>query len=247
MFNRKRFKKDPKNILVISDTQFPYEHEDALDFCLAVEKKYNCGKVIHIGDVADLHAFSQYEKSPEAESTIDELNKLRDVVEEWAKAFPEMDIMRGNHDERILRKLRGAGIPEMVISDDEILQRTLGYPQGWKWHKKMVVSSKNGDILFTHGDQKGYTQRAGGNSSKARMSIVTGHRHSSAYVHFVSTPRELQFDMIVGCLIDDDKFPFDYNNKDANRPILSVGVIRDGFPELIPMRLDKNGRWDGTV
>ena len=72
-------KKNKKNILIISDTQFPYERADYLKFCKSVEKKYNCGRVIHIGDVADCLNFSNYERDPECPSIPDEVSNLKKV------------------------------------------------------------------------------------------------------------------------------------------------------------------------
>lgn len=52
--------------------------------------------------------------------------------------------------------------------------------------------------------------------------------------------------MHVGCLADDNSLALAYNKINPKRPIVSLGVIIEGIPQLIPMILDKKGRWIGT-
>ena len=238
--------KKSKNILIISDTQFPFEHQDALAFCKAVQEKFKCGRVVHIGDISDQYHFSMYAKSPDALSANEEISTLQATVQDWAEAFPRMDITIGNHDKRIIRRLRDAGVPSTLFTDTEVLNRALGLRKssGWKWHKQITLEHNFGKVLIMHGDQRGITQRAGGNISTTGMSTITGHRHSTAHISYRSTSDELKYDMVVGCLIDDEKLPFDYNKGDVKRPIISVGVIVDGYPQLIVMRLDEEGKMD---
>jgi hypothetical protein len=55
------------------------------------------------------------------------------------------------------------------------------------------------------------------------------------------------FAMQLGCLIDDTLPAFQYNKRDLMRPILNVGVILDGCPQIIPMFTNEAGRWIGKV
>jgi hypothetical protein len=49
--------------------------------------------------------------------------------------------------------------------------------------------------------------------------------------------------MVVGCLIDDKSMAFGYNKLQLKRPLIGVGMILDGQPKLLPMILNKEGRW----
>jgi hypothetical protein len=49
--------------------------------------------------------------------------------------------------------------------------------------------------------------------------------------------------MVVGCLIDDKSMAFAYNKLQLKRPLIGVGIILDGQPKLLPMILNKEGRW----
>jgi hypothetical protein len=53
--------------------------------------------------------------------------------------------------------------------------------------------------------------------------------------------------MRVGCLIDDASMAFAYNKVFKERPVIGCGIVINGFPRLIPMALDKHGRWKGKL
>jgi hypothetical protein len=78
-------------------------------------------------------------------------------------------------------------------------------------------------------------------------STVQGHFHEKAQISYQSTPERLIFDMHVGCLADDNSLALGYNKINPRRPIVSVGVIINGVPQIIPMILNKNGRWIGKI
>jgi hypothetical protein len=52
--------------------------------------------------------------------------------------------------------------------------------------------------------------------------------------------------MTVGCLID-DALALTYNKNTLKRPIIGCGAILDGHPKLLPMILEKGGRWNGET
>jgi hypothetical protein len=53
--------------------------------------------------------------------------------------------------------------------------------------------------------------------------------------------------MQVGCLINMKSLAFEYNKLQKSRPVIGTGVIIDGLPILIPMVLDKKGRWNRKI
>jgi hypothetical protein len=50
-----------------------------------------------------------------------------------------------------------------------------------------------------------------------------------------------------GCLIDRKALAFAYDKLNLNRPIIGTSIIIDSKPELIPMILNKAGRWIGKL
>lgn len=240
-----KYKKE--NILIVGDTQFPYDRDDYLDFCDKVRDKYKCGRIIHIGDIADCLNFSFYPKDPSAPSVLEEVEELKIAFEDWEKVFPEMECVVGNHDNRVRRRLDSAGFPEELITTENVFREAFGLPKGWSLHDKIKVKTKSGDVYFFHGDELGSSIVAGQTARKLGASLVRGHHHTQSFLYFISTPHQLIFDMIVGCGIDKDKIAFKYQRKNMARPIFSCGVIENGKPIIVPMSLGKDGKWDGAV
>jgi hypothetical protein len=56
-----------------------------------------------------------------------------------------------------------------------------------------------------------------------------------------------RFDYQSICLINMKSLAFEYNKLQKSRPVIGTGVIIDGLPILIPMVLNKNGRWNRKI
>ncbi len=79
------------------------------------------------------------------------------------------------------------------------------------------------------------------------MSVIQGHFHESFDIQYASSPNKLLWAMTVGCLIDKKSLAFKYNKTNCKRPILGCGIIIDGQPRLLPMIVNKRGRWIGEI
>ena len=64
---------------------------------------------------------------------------------------------------------------------------------------------------------------------------------------YISTPEKLMFDAHTGCLADDKSLALGYNKINPKRPIVSVIVVINGIPQIVPMILKKGGRWTGKL
>jgi predicted phosphodiesterase len=240
---RKPVERDSKNerVLVISDMHIPYQHPDALDFLKAIKKKYKPDRIINIGDELDNHAMSYHESDPDAPSAGDELRRARPIVKQLEEMFPNMDLIESNHGSLYYRKAKTHGIPkEVLLPYNDLLQ----VGPGWRWHFDLTITLSNGELCYFHhgkvSDVLVLTQRMG-------MSAVQGHYHNSFRTAFWGNPRGLYWGMQVGCLIDDSSFAFQYNKTTTDRPVIGCGIILKGVPHLLPLVMDKNGRWDGEV
>ena len=74
-----------------------------------------------------------------------------------------------------------------------------------------------------------------------------GPHHGVFDICYLGTPYSLNWGMTVGCLIDDASLAFAYNKNTLKRPIIGCGAILDGQPKLLPMILEKGGRWTGET
>lgn len=212
-----------RRVLVIGDLHTPFEHPDYLAFCKRVYKEYKCNHVIFIGDIVDNHGSSYHESDADGWSAGDELFHAKRSLAKWYKAFPKADVIIGNHEAIIKRKLNTAGLSQQWARS---LAEVLEVPS-WTFRIKLLLD----DVLYIHG--QGVTART--KVQRVGRSVVQGHRHTEGYVWYQPRERGAFFGMQVGTGIDNDSYAFAYA-KDHPDPVLSCGVILEGKQaHVIPM------------
>lgn len=229
-----------KNLLVISDMHHPYAHPDLLAFLKAVKTKYKPDTVVCIGDEVDFHDLSYHESDPELDSAGVELEKAIKSLRPIYKLFPKVTVVESNHGSMVLRKAKSGKIPKRAIkSYNDILEA----PRGWNWVFDTIIQTPLGPVYFCHGK----SGTAGRLASQYGMSCVQGHFHEKAQITYISTPEKLMFDAHTGCLADDKSLALGYNKINPKRPVVSLIVISNGIPQIVPMVLKKGGRWIGRL
>lgn len=232
---------DNSRILLISDLHIPYHHQDAIAFLLHLKEKYNPTRVICLGDEVDGHALSFHDSDPDLPSAGDEIRQALPVIAELFKIFPKMDILESNHGSLVWRKAKVFGIPKHYIKS---YNEVLGVDSGWKWSFDLTVDLPNGQKCYMH---HGKTSNIIQLSQQMGMNALQGHYHETFKLDYWGNSTGLYWGMQCGCLIDDDKLAFNYNNVNIKRPIIGTGLIIDSMPVLEPMRLNSEGRWVGAV
>jgi len=219
----------------------PYHHKDMVAFLGAIKKKYSPDRVVCIGDEVDYHAISFHASDPELFSPSDELAHAIYHMKKIYKLFPQCDVIDSNHGSLVYRKAKAMGLPRNVFkSYNDILCA----PKLWRWHNDLVLTLSDGNKVYFH---HGKTSAPAKLSKNMSMNCVQGHYHSRFEVMYWANPSGLFWDMRVGCLIDDKSMAFHYNKTTMDRPIIGCGIIVDGHPQLIPMVLDKKGKWIGEL
>lgn len=231
---------DNSRILLISDLHIPYHHQDAIAFLLHLKEKYKPTRVICLGDEVDGHALSFHDSDPDLPSAGDEIRQALPVIAELFKIFPKMDILESNHGSLVWRKAKVFGIPKHYIKS---YNEVLGVDSGWKWSFDLTVDLPNGQKCYMH---HGKTSNIIQLSQQMGMNATQGHYHETFKIDYWGNSTGLYWGMQCGCLIDDDKLAFNYNNVNIKRPIIGTGLIIDSMPVLEPMRLNSEGRWVGT-
>lgn len=218
----------------------PYHHKDTVAFLTAVKKKYKPNRVICVGDEVDKHAMSFHDSDPDLPSAGDELKLAIKKLQPIYKLFPKVDVLDSNHGSMHYRKGKHHGIPRKYLRDyKDILEA----PEGWNWHTEFKFKSGNVDILVRHQFTKNILRDVQFNS----YCLIAGHYHEDFCIQYASNPDKLIWGMTVGCLIDKKSLAFEYNKTNMKRPIIGVGIVVDGHPILIPMVLNKNGRWNKQI
>lgn len=230
-------KNQNKRILILSDLHAPYGHPDTIPFLRAIKKKFKPDRVVSVGDELDFHALSFHETNPDLLSPGAELEKAIGHLKPIMKMFPKMDICESNHGSMVYRKGVFNGIPRHVFkSYGEVLEA----PKTWKWHSHIILTMSNGEKLYVCHSKGADVLRV---SQAMGMSVVQGHHHEKFELRYWANSMALYFGMFVGCLINDDELCYNYNKINLKRPLIGSSMIIDGIPKLIPMILDKNGRW----
>ena len=231
-------KLNTKRILCISDQHAPYSHPDMIPFLRAIKKKYKPTLVINLGDEVDQHAQSFHDSDSDLPSAGDELKQAINGLKELEKLFPSMYILDSNHGSMVQRKFKFHGIPMKYLASP---QDIYGVSKKWQWVSDLTVKLPNGqDCYFCHGMVKDGLKLA----MQRGTNVVQGHFHTDFNIKYVGNPSNLLFSLQSGCLIDTKALAFAYDKLNLNRPVIGTSVIIDSQPILIPMNLNKNGRWD---
>jgi hypothetical protein len=227
-------------ILVISDTHFPYHHEDTFKFLSWVKGYWGIDGAVSVGDMNDNHFPSYHEKEWDCYSGKDEIKYSREACKELEEIFPELLISTGNHDLLPKRKAQSADIPlDWVAHPNNIY----GLKGGWEWGSHHYFKVGDNKCLLVHS----VSANTRNNATKYSYCSVQGHHHSEFCVAYTSDTDLLRWSMSVGCLIDPRAPAFRYDkNNIVKRPILGCGVILDGVPYTVPMMLNSKGRWIGA-
>lgn len=207
-----------RRILVIGDIHAPFVLEGYLEFCKEMYARFNCNQVIFIGDIIDNHYSSYHETDPDGMGGGQELDAAIKVVADWADAFPEADVIIGNHDRMIMRKAFSSAIPKQWIKDYNDVLGT-----NWNWVERIVYD----DVQYVHGE--GGTART---KAKAdMMSTVQGHIHTQAYCEWMVGRNFRVFGMQVGCGVDSNAYAAAYA-RHFKKQAIGCGVVIGGHTAI---------------
>lgn len=230
-----------KRILVVSDLHCPYQHKDVVPFLAALKKKYKPTRVIFTGDEADFAGISFHDHDPDLDAPGKELQKAIDALKPLYKMFPVAEILESNHGSLVLRKALAHGLSRKFFkTPGDILQA----PKGWIWHFDIQLTLPGGAPCYFHHSKGANVKK---NSQAMGSSFVQGHHHESFEIQYWGNPNALLFGLTAGCLVDSNSLAMAYNKNNLRRPVIGCAVIINGIPELIPMLLDKKGRWTGKL
>ena len=202
-------------VLVIGDLHEPFCLDGYLEFCIDTYNKYQCNKVVFIGDVIDNHYSSYHETDADGMGGGQELELAISKLAEWYNAFPKAHVTIGNHDRLIMRKAQTSAVPKKWIKD---YKEVLEVPN-WEFVNRVVIDN----VQYIHGE-------AGTAKVKCKadmMSTVQGHLHTQAYTEWFVGANFKVFGMQVGCGIDHESYAMAYA-KAGKKPVIGCGVVIDG-------------------
>ena len=227
-------------VLVISDTHAPYQHPDTIKFLKAIKDKYNPDRVIHIGDEIDNHAMSFHPSDQSLYSAGDELKAAREVIWQIEELYPKVEVMESNHGSMAYRKAMVAGIPKEILRP----YHTVLDVKNWTWHPDLTITLPSKQRCYFH---HGKSANSLTFLKDTQLCCVQGHYHEKYNIQYHGTADQLTWVIATGCLIDDHSLAFAYNNVNLKRPIIGCSIILDSQPHLLPMVLNRKGRWMGRL
>lgn len=212
--------------LFISDPQIPFEHEKALTFCKYLKKTFKIPdeNVYCVGDELDAWWGSMFDKDGEFEHTPNqEIDEARSKLTDWYIAFPKMKIADSNHGIRWKKKAMHAQIPLQLMKSMQEVFRT---PPGWLWQKRWDIDDKH-PMTMVHGDAWGGMYPHKNAALHLARNVIIGHFHSIAGIEWVKTDGFKVWGMVTGCLIDAEKYAFNYAKDNKFKPMIGAGVVLD--------------------
>ena len=202
-------------VLVIGDIHEPFCLDGYFEFCVEQYLKYQCNKVVFSGDIIDNHYSSYHETDADGLGGGDELELATIKLKRWYAAFPDADILIGNHDRMIMRKAQTSSIPTKWIKE---YKDVLEVPD-WRFVDRLVIDN----VQYIHGE---------GGEAKVKaisdmMSTVQGHYHTKAYVQWFVGQKFKIFAMQSACGIDHDSYAMAYAQR-GKKPAIGCGVVIGG-------------------
>jgi hypothetical protein len=219
------------NVLIIGDLHSPWILDGYLEHCKEVQRRYNCGQVVFIGDLIDNHYSSYHETDPDGFGAGEELERAIAKLKPFYEAFPNATVTLGNHDMLIMRKAYSSGLSKKWIKG---MAEVLETP-GWDFVEQTEIHG----VVYTHGTGSSGEQAAFQRALHRRKSHVMGHVHTSALVKFSASDHDLIFGMHVGCGVDEKAYAFQYAKTFQKKMVIACGVVlnKGTVPLVIPMSL----------
>lgn len=219
----------------IPDTHFPFVHPLALEFVTDTFNQFKVNSVVHIGDVTDGHSISFHSHSPDGSSPGHEMELAQRHVDRWRRRFPKAKVCIGNHCARVFRMAENAGMPSKFIKNYKDIWAT---PE-WDWQWEHFIDG----VMYNHGTGCSGKNAALNAAIQKRTSLVMGHTHTYAGLTFHSNYRDRVFGLNVGCLIDTKSYAFNYGRDFPVKPVLGCGVVIDGYPMFVPMKIGRGEKY----
>jgi len=222
---------DKKPRLVVSDIHLPFAVDGWLEFIKETHKRFDCNDEIIInGDLWDFHFYSFHTTETDAMNGIDEFDKAKTMTKELAKAFPNVKLTLGNHDNLLVRRIKELGIDKRFT---KTLHELFELPSTWIIADDFIIDNVYYKHIGCNGGKTGHINSAISN----RMSTVSSHLHADGGIGYCTSPNgETIFGLNSGALCDDDAYAFRYGVNSRFKATLGCGVvISDKEAYFVPM------------
>jgi predicted phosphodiesterase len=239
-----------KRVVVISDTQMPFEDRRALKNVIAFIGDYQPDQVIQIGDLMDYPTPSRWSSGTrfEFEQRVTEHSEYakKNFLEPLRAAYHgPIGILEGNHDERPRVYLESKAPALAEFSNDFHFSKLLDF-KGFEVEHTEPFCQIGPDTVLIHGHEiKGLSQIAGtsafNHAMKAGANVVMGHTHRLGIRRHTSQALGIKpirrWGFEVGCLMDSSKAQYLGPGGVANWQT-GFGILYVGKNDVSPYAID---------
>jgi predicted phosphodiesterase len=224
---------------IIGDVHLPYHNRDYLQFCKDVFDRNGVTHVVQIGDLIDNHSISFHESDPDLPGPSMEMKLVDRYLEDMGQLFPKMYVLQGNHEERIMRKMKSAGLPSRFL---KAYQEVFQFPKEWIFGDEFTIDG----VDYIHGT--GFSGVNGHRHAAVERGCPTvmGHLHGTAGIAVFQRPKDLIWGMNVGCGVDAKSLAMAYGKYSRKKPILSCGLVIERRPQLVLMEVENGSKESGS-
>lgn len=217
-------------ILELPDLHFPFTDMKRIKEVYEYNKHYRADYVYQSGDMFDYYGLTRFLKSPKAPGLTEEIAACVPQINQLAKWFPKLRILKGNHEDRLGKRAMEAGIDNGFL---KTVWERLGKPKGWS------LAPDEGEIrdgtFWTHG--KYSTRKV--HAIEYGMNVTCGHLHGELGIDFIKrnivsagkvVKREAFFVLCVGVICDRKSLAFEYSSKELDKWTQGFGGVTNGRP-----------------
>jgi len=231
--------KDGDRILVMGDTQFPYQDAKTLTALERFVYDYEPHVIIWDGDMYDFYPLSKYDQSPGRASNLQhELDIGQKIQERWANRFPNSEriLIEGNHEDRLRKYVwEHSGIASLRGLDPTSLLSAGGSWRVLPYGSQVRIN----DLIIEHGEavRSKSAMTAWAMYTKRGMSGICGHTHRFGVISN-RTARGQHIYIENGCLCRLDP---EYGAFPDWTQGFTYGYINNGSIHLSPTRILDDG------
>lgn len=212
-------------VLCFGDPHSPFTKKGFYKFLKKMAKKWRCKKFVCAGDLVDSHRLARFTPEPDAKGDLDEYKETLKNLQELYKLFPTVTCVMGNHDLRVYRKAKEAGIGYHYLKE---FREIVKAPRGWKFVDADVDPLIIDNVRYQH---EGVGTGANAHilaAQKNRRSTVCAHAHAHAGIKWSATDDSLIFGANCGSGADDKAYAMRYGQSFPEKPVLGCLVVING-------------------
>ena len=209
-------------VLAFSDLHTPFMKRGFILWARDIADWYEAERIVIAGDLVDGHTLGRWPKHPDAVNVGDEVKRAREQIAEIVDAFPKVDFIFGNHDDRLKKRMYELGVPDEFIPSVRDLYQI---PETWDIHPDSCTID---DVFYYHGHKKGGMDPAYNLAKMLGKSVVCGHFHSIGGITRQNPNGNPLFGMNLGCGVDISSYGMYYAKETLTQPVLGLGTVTDG-------------------